>query len=132
LLDGAHNRGGAEALAKYLGGWWATGSIALVFAAMNDKDYESILEVLDPVVADFIFTEPKNTRSQSSTEMADSMRGVLGENRVFAVKNVSDALDAAIELASTYPATKPALVLVTGSLYLVGEVRRILTTEAPE
>jgi dihydrofolate synthase/folylpolyglutamate synthase len=132
LLDGAHNQGGAEALSRYLTHWWATGSIALVFAAMSDKDYEAILETLRPLITDFIFTEPKNTRARSSKKMADVMRDVEGPNRAFAVKDVGDAFYTAVELASTYPTTKPALVLVTGSLYLVGEVRKILTTDSPE
>lgn len=126
LLDGAHNIGGAKALARYLEDRYQEASIALVYGSMKGKDFGSIFEVLCPFVTDVILTEPDNTRSMSATEIADAVRQKPAPQKIYVIPKVKQALDSAIELASTYPETKPSLVLVTGSLYLVGDVRKIL------
>ena len=126
LLDGAHNQGGAEALARHLSKSFPGAGIALVYGTMNDKDFESFLRPLLPPVSDIILTEPSNSRAASASQIAGS--GTLNsiKDRVFVVADVESAVDAAIQLAETYQSTRQAFVLVTGSLYLVGEVKKIL------
>ena len=59
-------------------------------------------------------------------DIFDAVRRLLG--RGFRQAEV-EALDAAIELARTYKDTRWALVVVTGSLYLVGDVKRLLRSQ---
>ena len=131
LLDGAHNPAGAESLVAYLTSQSLDRSIVLVYGSMNDKDYESILKTISPIATDMILTEPKNQRAISATEIAEWLQATLRTDNVFVVQDVEQAFDSAVEIARTYPNTRRKLVLVTGSLYLVGEVRRILTAALP-
>lgn len=126
LLDGAHNTAGAEALAGYLASECPEAQIAMVYGTMKGKDYDSILRILAPFATDIILTEPKNSRSATVAEIAESddLRRTMVE--VLSVPDVADALSTAAGLAAGYTAKLPAFVLVTGSLYLVGDVLRII------
>ncbi|MCA1588863.1 MAG: hypothetical protein LC730_05680 [Acidobacteria bacterium] len=130
LLDGAHNRGGAGALARFLRVYLPNASIALVYGSMNDKDFKSILEILLPLITDLILTDIPVPRSMSSADMAKTLTTSANrKDRVFVVSEVRDALDSAIHLSENYPATRRSVILVTGSLYLVGEVKKLLLAE---
>lgn len=126
LLDGGHNPSGAEALAQYLNKYQPDAGIALVFGSMEDKDHSAMLEALLPFVKDVILTESGNSRSASASRLADS--GILYrvKEKVFMVDDILQAIDSAVQLVKTYPSTRHKFVLVTGSLYLVGEAKKIL------
>jgi dihydrofolate synthase/folylpolyglutamate synthase len=121
LLDGAHNQSGASALASYLTRKSIAG-ITLVFAVMRDKDFGAILERLLPLAEDVILTEPKNSRTLSAKQVADSESFKSRKESTFAVADVFQAVDSAIQIAEA----TSGIVVITGSLYLVGEARRAL------
>jgi dihydrofolate synthase/folylpolyglutamate synthase len=125
LLDGAHNPSGAEALADYI--QELESNVVLVYGSMRDKDAEQILTMVVPLVSDVILTEPANSRSFAATSIAALPMFAHLKEKVFVIPHVADAIDSSMQIAKTYTSRKPAFVLVTGSLYLVGEVRRILT-----
>jgi folylpolyglutamate synthase/dihydropteroate synthase len=93
---------------------------------MTDKEHNAVLRKLVPLARDIILTKPTNLRSASPHDMASSEELKTKRERVFVVEDVADALDSASQLVATYPGTAPAFVLVTGSLYLVGEAKKIL------
>ena len=127
LLDGAHNSGGAEALAAYLKVDDPEAiSVALLFAAMDDKNVSTMLSSLVPHATDLVVTQLANTRSMSAEKIAMITKDQFGFDRISVVPDVRHALKVAIETASAYRATRWRLVVVTGSLYLVGEVKRLL------
>ena len=113
-------------MASYLTKWHPKAGIVLVYGSMKDKDFGSIIETLLPIVTDIILTESASSRSAPATHIADSETLVRIKDRVFVVADVRQALDAAVQLAETYPAIRQAFVLVTGSLYLVGEVKKLI------
>jgi dihydrofolate synthase/folylpolyglutamate synthase len=127
LLDGAHNPGGARALSDYLGLTYPDSKITLVFGMMNDKDMAEIAELLFPRMENIIFTRPDNARAVDPLQLAASARGIVDASRVFVVDNVADALDSALQITSGYPATPYSFTCVTGSLYLVGEIKSLLS-----
>jgi dihydrofolate synthase/folylpolyglutamate synthase len=120
LFDGAHNIGGAKALATHLVESEKR-PLTLVFGAMREKDTTTILSILAPLAERIIFTQPSNTRSLSYDDLLDQLPHDVTRERTFA----TDAVVNAIEIAET---VTPAdgVILVTGSLYLVGEVKKIL------
>ena len=126
LLDGAHNAGGAAALVRYIESEYPDANVVLVYATMKDKDFDSILQILLPVAADIVLTEPQNTRAAPAADVARSDVLRLSGKSVSVTPNLADALDAAVEIAGTYRGPKTAFVLVTGSLYLVGDALRII------
>ncbi len=113
LLDGAHNENGAEALRKYLADN-INGPIVMVFGAMRDKELEGIASHLFPLARTVIVTRANNQRSMETIELASSAR--LFASDVHKAPTVAKALRLAERLAP-----RDATIVVTGSLYLVGE-----------
>jgi len=123
LFDGAHNIGGSGALAEYIREF-ETRPITLLFGAMNDKNVAEILAILAPLAERIIVTEPSNSRSVSYQELLEHMPANMSKERTFATDNVKSAVDIANEVTPD-----DGIILVTGSLYLVGEVKTILRSQ---
>lgn len=120
LFDGAHNVGGARALREYLDEFEKR-PITLVFGAMKDKDVGEIIKVLQPKAEFLILTQPDNERAVSPAELERFTGQMFGRQRVFLTPTVVDALAKADELTG-----EGGIILITGSLYLVGEAKKIL------
>jgi dihydrofolate synthase/folylpolyglutamate synthase len=115
VLDAAHNPAGASALASYLralGGPPPT----LVFGAMRDKDVDGMLRVLLPAVGRVIVTRPSNPRAADPEGLAARIRALQPS---LAVEVVASPGDAVAWAARTF-----ALVVVAGSIFLLGDVMR--------
>ena len=123
LFDGAHNVGGAKALREFLDEF-VTKKITLVFGAMRDKDLTEIAEIIFTKADQIIFTVPDNPRSMSAEELSKFLPPEFNKEKVFLTENVAGAIEKAREVSS-----KNYLILVTGSLYLVGEARKILNNK---
>jgi dihydrofolate synthase/folylpolyglutamate synthase len=123
LFDGAHNIGGAKALAAFISEYEKR-PITMVFGAMNDKSVGEILSILAPLANKIVLTEPSNSRSFSYDELLDQLPASLSRECTFA----SDSVEHAIDIAETVT-PDGGIVLVTGSLYLVGEVKGILRSQ---
>jgi dihydrofolate synthase/folylpolyglutamate synthase len=114
LLDGAHNVAGADALAAHLALRGGPKPV-LLLGAMADKDMAGILASLAPYVASVIATTPPVLRGADSRDVAAAARA-LGLP-AGAETDTGAALEKARALAGP-----GGLVLVAGSLYLVGAV----------
>jgi dihydrofolate synthase/folylpolyglutamate synthase len=112
LLDGAHNTAGARALAEYLR---PLGPFVLVFGAMRDKDVRELAEPLFPLARAVVLTRPRLARAATPAQLARQVVGLAW--RVHREPAPARALARARRLAG--PA---GLVVVAGSLYLVGAV----------
>lgn len=123
LLDGAHNVAGAEALAAHLALRGGPRPV-LLFAAMADKDISGILGPLVPHVASVVTTQPGVARAADSKDVAAAARA-LGLP-AGAEPDPARALEKARALAGP-----GGLVLVAGSLYLVGAVTALLEGGTP-
>jgi dihydrofolate synthase/folylpolyglutamate synthase len=115
LFDGAHNVGGAVALRDYIDKF-VTSPITMIFGAMKDKDVSEIASILFPKADRLILTKPNNTRA---VPIAELQPFAPGDSRVVVTSNVLDA----VKLASS---DSDNLICVTGSLYLVGEARKVV------
>ncbi len=115
LLDGAHNPDGAEALAAYLSTLWGSGSggesHVLVFGALADKAWGAMLDTLAPIVSHRIYVAPSGRAPMEPEVLATRWPGETAAS-------VSEALERARGRAG-----RGGLVVVCGSLYLVGEAR---------
>jgi len=118
LFDGAHNVGGARALRNFLDEF-VPQPITVIFGSMEDKDVKQIAEILFPKADKLVLTQPANSRALAAGEIR-SLADVDGA-RVYVTENVDDAIRTALDVSGAGD-----LILVTGSLYLIGEVRRLL------
>ncbi len=121
LLDGAHNPSGARTLRAYLDEFW-TGPVTLVFGAMGDKDINGMASELFDVARTIILTRVRDSRAATNASMGKS---ALGSTRnVIFTETVRQAISWARSV------TPPdGLICVAGSLYLVGEVKRLIEDE---
>ncbi|HVZ74434.1 MAG TPA: folylpolyglutamate synthase/dihydrofolate synthase family protein [Polyangia bacterium] len=122
LLDCAHNVEGAQALAAALPGLAGGRPVALVTSVVRDKDAAAILDGLAPHVAAIVATASRNPRSLPADQLATLAAPRCA--RVHTVRDPRDALALARDIASP-----DGLVLVAGSIFLVGELRAHLLNE---
>lgn len=113
LLDGAHNPAGARTLSDYLRGQEGPRPV-LVFATLKDKDAASILNILGEHVRAVVLTRPRVERACDPLDLVALVPAGIP-------REVVPEAGAAIERAR-HLAGPEGLVLVAGSLYLVGEV----------
>jgi dihydrofolate synthase/folylpolyglutamate synthase len=118
LFDGAHNVAGANALAAYLDEFERR-PLTVIFGAMKGKDVSGIAEALFPRAKNLILTQPSNSRSMTAAELRDIVPAAVGPI------HLTDTAREALALAADITA-EDGLILVTGSLYLVGEAKKIL------
>ncbi len=118
LIDAAHNPQGVEALARYLETHSHPGRV-LLFAVMKDKKMEAMAQRLFPCFKRVLVSRPENTRARDPESLLAWARehGFQAE----AVAPVAEALERARELAGP-----SGQVVVAGSIFLAGEVKRIL------
>jgi dihydrofolate synthase/folylpolyglutamate synthase len=118
VLDGAHNPEGAQLLREFLDRRREK-EVHLVFGAVRDKDIRRIGAALFPVADSIHLTPLLNTRSADPAEVAAMHREFSPKMRIH--RTMRDALYAAWRESSP-----SGLVVVTGSLYLVGELLPIV------
>jgi dihydrofolate synthase/folylpolyglutamate synthase len=119
LLDGAHNPAGARALAAYLDTLGPDGKLYLVFGAMKDKDIDGILGPILPHADKVFVTRAAIDRAAEIVPLEAAARKHHGD--VTGIASAAEAVTRALALA-----TPDDTVLVTGSLMLVGDVKRHL------
>ena len=122
-LDGAHNPSAARALASFVKQNCAGRRVTMLFAAMRDKAVDEIAGTLFPHASEVIFTQPRISRAISAAQLAEMAGEYAPRFRV--VENAEEALEAALSSAGPDDA-----VFVTGSLYLVGELRQYWKTRS--
>jgi dihydrofolate synthase/folylpolyglutamate synthase len=124
LLDGAHNPAGAGALAAALLEEFVVDRRTLVVGALADKDLRGILRALAPATGRLIVTANSSPRSASPDRLRKEAEaaGLVAET----AERVPEALQLALDGAGEGEA-----VVVTGSLYTVGEARELLVGPGP-
>jgi dihydrofolate synthase/folylpolyglutamate synthase len=121
VLDVAHNPAGAWALRSALSERYDDHPLVFVFGAMRDKAISEMTEILFPLALRVIATRPDNPRAASPEEILQA------GNRTGAEIEIVPEVRAALERARAGAEGK-AVVVVTGSIYLVGEVIGLLET----
>jgi dihydrofolate synthase/folylpolyglutamate synthase len=122
VLDVAHNPAGAWALRSALSERYDDRPLIFVFGAMRDKAISEMTEILFPLALRVIATRPNNPRAASPDEIQQA--GSRTGADIEAVPDVRMALDRAHAGAEA-----GAVIVVTGSIYLVGEVIGLLGTK---
>jgi dihydrofolate synthase/folylpolyglutamate synthase len=105
ILDGAHNPDAAKALAKCLKEKKIP-PLPCIFASLNDKDTLGVLKALKPHISICYPVQLESSRARSPEEIHEICKRL-------SIKSASGSIESARKLKGT--------VLITGSLYLVGE-----------
>lgn len=129
LVDAAHNPHGARALASALNDSFDFATLVGVVGVLSDKDALGVLIALEGVLDSIVVTAPHSSRALPVEDLAVLAADVFGEERVWVEQSLPDAIDRAVTLAEEVNDYGGAGVLVTGSVVLVGEAKRLLSRQ---
>lgn len=136
ILDGAHNREGMHALSEYFTSHYTEKRKILIFGVMKDKAYNEMLEEIIPLIDILIFTKPDMERALPPEALKTFMHSdnfsklrknaysttePFNHSSVFYTQNIRSALEQAKKIADNND-----LILITGSLYTIGEAKQII------
>ena len=117
VVDGAHNPAAFSVLQEALRSEFSTPGWTLVMGSMGDKELPTMIAELADLVENVVVTAVDSPRAVAPTALAELFQEILGIEAEVIV-DPAEALARAKELAGSDGA-----VIVTGSLYLVGEIR---------
>ncbi len=118
LLDGAHNPDGARSLAAWLDEANLVGWADLIFGGLADKDLEEVFAPLGSRVRKVVLTAPSNPRAEDPGRLAAR----LGRPDARCRPGLAEALACLDEEGNQ----DGAPIIVTGSLFLVGDALALL------
>ena len=119
VFDVAHNPAGAWALRSTLSAAYDDRPLVFVFGAMRDKAVGEIAEILFSLADRVIVTHVENPRAATAADIREAASRVAVD--------IDDAPDVPSALAQARAAAGTrGLVVVTGSIYIVGEAMRTL------
>ncbi|MBW6484734.1 MAG: bifunctional folylpolyglutamate synthase/dihydrofolate synthase [Syntrophobacterales bacterium] len=118
VVDGAHNSAGVATLCRALVNDFHYRKLILVFGVLGDKNYRMMAKRLFPLADRIIITRPPCERALD-LEAFLPVASEFGEN-IEVIQSPGEALRQAFFLAR-----KEDLICVAGSLYLVGEIKKM-------
>ena len=119
ILDGGHNPQCMEAIAESLGKLYPGKKVWFLTGVLADKDYPAMFRNILPMAKGFVTITPDSPRALSDQDLADYLRA-QGCEAVPCDSN-QQGVDTVLKLAGPED-----VVCITGSLYMIGEVRHQL------
>src|SRR6266481_2750085 len=115
-VDGAHNPSAARELAIFLEENLRGRKLIVIFGALRDKAVDEIAGILFPLASEVMFTQPNTPRATSAAQLAEIAAHHAARYKI--IPDAEKALESAIAQAAPGD-----VICITGSLYLVGELR---------
>jgi dihydrofolate synthase/folylpolyglutamate synthase len=125
LLDVGHNPAGAWALRAAVSRMDQGQPLTLVFSCLKDKPINELAQILFPLFRKVVVTAVDSPRSASVEDLLAAARNTGAD-----VEAAADAVSAVERALQTTPVD--GLLVVTGSVYLVGEVRPLVLALSTE
>jgi dihydrofolate synthase/folylpolyglutamate synthase len=117
LLDGAHNVAGAEVLRDTIQKNFPATKRTLILGILQDKNWREICEILAPLAQKIFLVSVSSQRTANPNELADVCRAKNPAAEIFAEKSLANALK---------KTSNEKFIIITGSLYLIGEALEML------
>jgi len=122
LVDGAHNPAGISSLCVALKEEFCYRRLIVIFGVLDDKDHRAMLKKLAPISDTLILTRPESDRALSPETLLPVARQY--QRCVVMTERPEEAMRQALAAAGP-----DDLVCATGSLYLVGAVKRFFAEQ---
>ena len=122
IIDGAHNDHGMGVLTAYLKDHYADKTVIVLIGMLADKEREKAIALLGPLTDKVVVTRPNSPRAGDFEMIAEFFKPYCDE--IYLDENIPAACRKAQELAKE--AGENALLLITGSLYMVADARGYL------
>ena len=123
ILDGAHNVAGMEALLSTLNTRYPDRRVHILFAALKDKDYRNMIQLIEQKAASITFTELPLERMSKAEDLFKYSRNEHKEVK----KNWQEGVNGILA-----DMKKGDMLLVTGSLYFLAVIRPYLVNKLNE
>jgi dihydrofolate synthase/folylpolyglutamate synthase len=127
LLDGAHNPAGAQILANALRAQFSDKPLVGLVAVLADKDAIGLVSNLAGVFESVVITQSSSPRSMPAAELELVASQGLSED----VSSISD-FHLALESAKQRARETDGMVVVTGSITLVGDIIKLIQEDSDE
>lgn len=118
ILEGAHNMAGIEMFEKTINMYMPFSKRVALVGILDDKDFEEMVKRIGPLFHEIIVTAVTSTRSESPEKVYESIKKYNSNVRF--IKDPIEAYEKLLEKNAEY-------YFVTGSLYLIGEIRGYIT-----
>lgn len=123
ILDGAHNIDGVDKFIANVNYYYDNNKKIAIFGVLADKDYMDMLSKIVPTFDIFLTVRPDSDRAMNSKELKNVISS-LTEKPVYSFEDYKEAIDKAKEMSNN-----DDVIFAFGSLYFVGEVRKLLGVE---
>ncbi len=129
ILDGAHNEEKMKALTEALTHIWKGEMFTCIFACKRKKDARAMIKYLAPISREIIITKftQASDLGENLAMNPEDIKKICMENgdvnSIFVNNEPAKALERALQEAKTHK----NIILVTGSLFLVSEIRKLIT-----
>ena len=123
LLDGAHNPAGVESLVQTLKKECSYSRLIVIWGAMADKDLQTTLAAVAELAHSIVLTKPDGERSADPELLLKNVPMAYVDKC-----KLLPTVESAISWVENF-ASSEDLILIAGSLYLVGASRKILLGE---
>ena len=121
ILDGAHNLEGVEVLCTTLEESFPKGKLIVLFSALRDKDVRGMIGKLAPICDEVLVTTIEHPRAADPAEIEKMFRESNANLKIQTIPDWNECLDAWVRLGS-----HKSILLATGSLYFISDIRKIL------
>ena len=120
VIDGAHNLQGISTLRNNVHKYFKYDKMYLCLGILADKEVDKMIKVITPEATKVYALTPHNNRAESSEALR---KEILKYNKnCISVDDYEKALEMALNEASSKD-----LILISGSLYMIGDMRKIIT-----
>ncbi|ABS33055.1 bifunctional folylpolyglutamate synthase/dihydrofolate synthase [Clostridium botulinum] len=119
VIDGAHNIDGIESLKNNVSKYFKYNKLILILGILKDKQVEDMIKTLVPLADRVLTVAPHNDRGESSKEL---MHIVLKHNE--SCEHLEDYKEC-YDKAKFY-CEDGDMILICGSLYMVGDMRKLI------
>jgi dihydrofolate synthase/folylpolyglutamate synthase len=119
VIDGAHNIDGITKLSESIDTYFDYEEIILVLGILADKQVSDMIKVITPKACRVIAVTPNSERAELAEELAGEICKI-NEN-VEVIEDYKKAYETALSYAS-----KKTLILISGSLYMIGDMRNLI------
>ncbi len=125
VIDGAHNRDGIKKLSESIGTYFKYKNIVLILGILADKEVEKMVEVISKKAEKIITVTPHSNRAELSKDLETVVKKYNPN-----CESMDDYKEAFLK-GKQY-CHKDDLLLISGSLYMIGDMRKIITNYGQE
>ena len=119
VIDGAHNIQGIKTLSRNIKKYFKYENLYLILGILADKDVEEMIKIITPMAKKVYSVTPNSIRGELAESLKDEVSKFNKNCKAF------DKYEEAY-LEALNDASEKDLILASGSLYMIGDMRKII------